>query len=331
VLAPVRTDTMIDPIVGRSRSHRHLLAQKLALMATGRQTESSPADALPSPFSGNTLNHLVRFAIIDGPPYNGRIASDSLVETARGDNPLVPQPVDRLTTPYLLFAADVDAPGDGSTALRAYTGKLWATMKEDLLVIFGHCVGFDGIDTPDKFHDYIRLCQVETTMPFNDYWPDGLAVGNPALPAASLLKWAAIVALGAFGVWALALLLNGVLTVVRQKGDFARAMADAAGWGAIVVLLLFAVMFILAYGLYRWIIAKGLTPFPAAPGSDLPSVLKALFVQQNFTRFVIEAQGLDEATLQARFDAFLAAVKPGEAEPTQQPGEIRAPTVDWAR
>jgi len=71
-------------------------------------------DALPSPFSGNTLNHLVRFAIIDGPPYNGRIASDSLVETARGDNPLVPQPVDRLTTPYLLFAADVDAHVAGS-------------------------------------------------------------------------------------------------------------------------------------------------------------------------------------------------------------------------
>jgi len=54
-------------------------------------------------------------------------------------------------------------------------------------------------------------------------------------------------------------------------------------------------------------------------------------VQQNFTRFVIEAQGLDEATLQARFGAFLAAVKPGKAEPTQQPGEIRAPAVDWVR
>ena len=25
VLAPIRTDTMIDPIIGRSRSHRHLL------------------------------------------------------------------------------------------------------------------------------------------------------------------------------------------------------------------------------------------------------------------------------------------------------------------
>ena len=32
VLAPIRVDLIVDPIPGRSRSHRHQLAQKLALL-----------------------------------------------------------------------------------------------------------------------------------------------------------------------------------------------------------------------------------------------------------------------------------------------------------
>ena len=68
VLAPIRVDIMIDPDeIGRSRSHRQLLAQKLALLATGKQTAESPPNAKPSPFSFNSLNHLARFVIIHGP------------------------------------------------------------------------------------------------------------------------------------------------------------------------------------------------------------------------------------------------------------------------
>ena len=38
-----------------------------------------------------------------------------------------------------------------------------------------------------------------------------------------------------------------------------------------------------------------------------------------------------DAALHARFGAFLSAVKPGHASPTQPPGEVRAPHVEWAR
>ncbi len=169
VLAPIRVDLIVDKIPGRSRSHRHQLAQKLALLATGRQTAASPPDAWPSPFAANTLNHLARFVIIGGPPYNGRLSGDTLLGVVRNINPLTPQPVDRLSVPYLLFAADIDAAGDGDAALRVYTDKLWATMNKDLVEIFKHCAGFDGVDTTEKFNSYIRKCQVETTMPFNDY------------------------------------------------------------------------------------------------------------------------------------------------------------------
>jgi hypothetical protein len=35
--------------------------------------------------------------------------------------------------------------------------------------------------------------------------------------------------------------------------------------------------------------------------------------------------------LHARFGAFLAAVQPAAASPTQPPGEVRAPAVEWAQ
>jgi hypothetical protein len=330
VLAPIRVDTMVDPIVGRSRSHQQMLAQKLALMHTGRQTAASPKNAKPSPFAANTLNHVARFVIIGGPAFNGRSSGDTLVSVARSIDPLTPQPVDRLNMPYLLFAADIDAAGDGVAALRVYTDTLWATMKHDLSVIFGHCAGFEGVNTAEEFHAYILRCQLETTMPFNDYWPDGLDVGSAQLPTGAL-KWAAISAGAALALWTVALLINGVLTAFGAGGIFAEVVAKIAAWGAIVVPLLIGLAVLAGYGLYRWILQRGPAPFPAAPGSDLPSVLKALFVQQQFTRFVIETQGLDDATLHRRFGAFLDAVQPSKPAPTQPPGEIRAPAVEWVR
>lgn len=332
VLAPIRTDTLLDDIPGRSRSHRAQLAQKLAMLATGRQTAASPADAWASPFSRNTLNHLARFVIIDDPAFNGRHSEDTLLALVKNTNPLEPQPFDRLSTPYLLFAADIDAqgPGDGEAALKTYTATLWATMDTDLEVIFGHCVGFNGINNAGDFHDYIKACQIETTMPFNDYWPDGLKAGDAALPLGAT-KAAGIAAVAALGLWLLAIVVNGLLTLFGVDSGFADTVRDIVGWGVIVVPLLLLVLLAVLFGLYRWVMNKGAQPFPTAPGSDLPTVLKALFLQQHFTRLAIEAQGLDDEGLHARFGAFMAAVRPAEATPTQPPGEMSAPRVEWSR
>jgi hypothetical protein len=329
VLAPIQVDTMVGPVVGRSYSHQHQLAQKLALMATGRQTAASPANAWPSPFAKNQLNHFARFVIINGPAFNGRVSPDTLLAAVRGINPLTPQPVDLLNTPYLLFAADIDAP-DGEASVRAYTDTLWRTMPEDLKIIFGHCEGFEGVDTPETFYDYIKCCQVETTMPFNDYWPDGLAVPRAKLPTAPVL-WAAAIAGVAMAAWLSALFVNGMFAVLGIDGGFAQFLGKVAAFGAIVVPLLIGVMLLAAFGLLRWVLQRGSVPFPTAPGADLPTVLKALFLQQQFTRFAIEVQGLDENALYQRFGAFLGAVRPSEAEPTQKAGEVRAPAVEWPR
>jgi hypothetical protein len=75
------------------------------------------------------------------------------------------------------------------------------------------------------------------------------------------------------------------------------------------------------------IIRRGQTPFPTSPGSDLPTVLKSPYLQQHFTPFAIDAEGLSDAELHGRFGAFLSTVKPGHP-----PGEVRAPgeARDWA-
>ena len=303
-LAPVVTlpGDPLRPATTGERRERRALAQTLAMLPTGQQTDGSPPDAPPSPFARNTLNHFARFAVIDQPTFNGRVSGDSLVALVRKTDPLVPQKVDRLASPFLLFAADIDAPGDPETALRAYTAELWRTMRAELEDIFGHCAGFAGTDTAEKFHGYIKRCQVETTMPFNDYWLDGLKV-TPGQPVSNVaLALAAVVAIAALVLW---------------------------HWAAVPWLLLGAVIGV--YLIWRSIIARGQQPFPSAPGGDLPSVLKSLYLQQQFTRFAIEAQGLDDAALYARFAAFAGATQPDFSTPAQPAGAVRSDDTEWAR
>jgi hypothetical protein len=59
------------------------------------------------------------------------------------------------------------------------------------------------------------------------------------------------------------------------------------------------------------------------------SILKALYLQQNFVRFAVETQGADHPTLHRRFGEFLAQHAPSNVErPTQKPGVIKS---EWVR
>ena len=130
VLAPIRVDIMIDLDEIRPFALAPAAAGAEAGVARQRHDRrpASPPDARPSPFS---LEHPEPPGPLRDHPwaslqrahvgrYAGRRAYASV-------NPLAPQPVDQLGTPYLLFAADIDAPAEGD-ALRAYTDTLWATM-----------------------------------------------------------------------------------------------------------------------------------------------------------------------------------------------------------
>jgi hypothetical protein len=330
VLVPVRLDTAIDPFDAGSRSHRHLLAERLALIPTGRQTAASDPLGPESPFARNMLNHFARFVMIDGPAYNGRNSGDTVIGVLKGTDPLVGQPVDG-THPYLLFAADVDASGDADATLKTYTATLWETMGAEIRGIFQHCVGFDSVRDAAGFHAYIQLCQIETTMPFNDYWLDGMPVG--ASGAASQLPHYVKMAVSAFTAYVIALFcvvaLHFALVAFGVEDSLSDLAARLAAWGSIGLAAVLCIALLALYGAYRWALGRGAQPLPTAPGSDLPSVLKSLFLQQQFVRFVLETQGSSDQTIHARFGAFLGATAPQSPSPSQSPGEIASPATGW--
>ena len=93
-------------------------------------------------------------------------------------------------------------------------------------------------------------------------------------------------------------------------------------WASLVALALTGAM---GAWLYYYLVDKAQAPLPTAPDSDLPSVLKALYLQQHFTDFVIAQQGAEDASLYAAFKAFVDDHQPADtADPTQPPGVIAA-------
>ena len=69
------------------------MRRALALMPTAQQSPASVAAGRSSPFSFNDRNHFVRFAVIDAVAYNGRDASDGLVQAIRRPDMNKLQPV----------------------------------------------------------------------------------------------------------------------------------------------------------------------------------------------------------------------------------------------
>ena len=288
VLAPVRMDSVL--IDGQSHARRHLIREVLAAMPAGEATVASQGNGNGSPFARGTRTHFVRIFVLDDVVFNGRIAADTLLKA---------QPVDRLTTPFLIFIVDFDADSGGESELNSYLTELWNNASAELTQIFQHCVGFEGVTTAQQFRGYIGKCQVETTMPFNDYWST-----SPALTDLSLMPYLAAAGAGVIaGIAGLAL---------RQH------------W---LVLLGMLVLLPAVYLGYRKVMDVGQEPFPRSPppgpGPDLPTVLKALYLQRAFTDLAIGAQGQGDRIVFDSFGAFIEANRPDEiAAPTQEPGVI---------
>ena len=319
MLAPVRLGTSEG---ARRFSWRQTLLDTLAMLPNSQVGATTKDDEASSPFTRNTMTHLARFVLIDAPPYNGRVSGDTLVEKIRQVDPTLHQPVDSFPAPYLLFAADFDAPDGSDASLRTFTDMLWATMRPELTRIFACCYGFD-VATAEDFFRYVRACQVETTFPFNDYWrPADLA----QMPADLPLPTEALGVVGRYvkpiaavvGLWALCFLY----AAVGPAGGLHGTASSVAHWGGLVLLLV-----LLGIGGYlAWLCnafkAKAQVAFPR--GAQLPDVLKSIYLQQRFLEFVIANQGRAPAELHAAFGRFVRDHDPAnEAAPTQAPGVIR--------
>jgi hypothetical protein len=300
-LLPIGTAPIVAPD-GVTRLPVQMLREKLFHLPTARQSGGAQESGPNSPFARNRRTHFARLVVIDDTVFNGRDPANALSVPLTGKSPLVAQPVDQLNAPYLLFSADFDVGPDGD-GLDSYLDELYATMGEELRDLFRQCVGFAEVTNAESFRRYVKRCQIETTMPFNDYW-----IEDPKLPSLSIPLLLAPTALAA-----LAALVAGAAWLLGCRGWPWGWVALAAAAAAILFILL----------AYRVVLWRGRRPFATAPQSDLKSILKGLFLQPRFLRFAIAMQGQDDATVHAEFGRFLAANQPRNLdEPTQSPGVI---------
>ncbi len=306
-LIPVRCGPLQRPD-GSFTTPSQLLREALASLPTAQQSPASVDAGFSSPFSRCGRTHFARAVLIDQPMYNGRDGGNALVQALRKVNLLAAQPVDHLQCPYLMFNADFDARQDEPDGgLASWASGLWARTEPELRAIFAPCLGFDAVTDGSAFAEWLKRCQIETTMSFNDYYepmPDlhgyTLAgVGRAIATGTGLLSALALAALMLWRASAWWLLLALPVALVASVGG-----------------VLFA--------LWR----KGHQAFPAGDGTDLPSVLKALHVQQHFALLAADLQGADDATVHRRFADFVQRLQPGSvAGPTQAPGVIRSDGV----
>ena len=385
-LLPISTREVVDHD-GQRSSPVHMVRDRLALLATAHQ--SPDTDALPviSPFAGCLKTHFARMAVIEDTIYNGRTAGDAILDSSV---PTTPRPMDELPGPYLMLVIDFDAPEGSHAELRDYLREMWTNMRVELEPIFSNCFGYSKkVSGADSFADYIIACQVETTMPFNDYWTDapqlpslskiGLGLFVAAVFAAASVgfyallrlaglmhamsgqeKWSAAIVLLAIGagiycayrqvMWVRdrsnPMALNSDLPAIAKAAAAAATFALSAlaagtfiyialrlvGWmppawpwafGAAMLGLYAAGIAAAIAAIYALVMVRGGKAFPAAPDSDLKTILKALYLQRQFIRLAIDVQGAAAQSLYDAFGNFLKTTQPGNlASPRQAAGTI---------
>jgi hypothetical protein len=320
-LIPIKSAEYLEQD-GRKNSPVHMVRNALAVLPKARQSPVTEQTGFNSPFARNTRTHFARLFVIDDVINNGRNPVNAL-KVAIGSrlgqasavrlNPTTQQPYDQLSQPYLVFVADFDASSSDDGELKSYLCELWQTMRKELCSILEYCEGFDCKNaSAETFYEYVKSCQVETTMSFNDYEYRFDTPGLRSISIPLLVAWAAAAALAA-----LAGLLGTLIAVIRAWPDFDTLT---------ILWIVFAVLgLVLLYVLHHYVLRCGGRPFATVPNTDLPSILKALYLQRRFTQFAIDSQGLDEASLHAGFAKFLVDHKPDDVVAcTQVPGVIRS-------
>ena len=151
--------TTLCPILGPGAKHDKddcLVGQSCAACVRDRlqaweRHENSPMAKVPN-------TYLCRFFVLDDVVYEGNPARH-----------------DRLASKYLVFTANFHG------ELEPYLLGMWAAIAPQIVRIWEHCVGFEGVDGAAKFVAYIKRCQVTTTFYFNGSTDDSLAEQLKAL------------------------------------------------------------------------------------------------------------------------------------------------------
>ncbi|MEB3270110.1 MAG: hypothetical protein VKJ44_00445 [Synechococcus sp.] len=288
-------------------SHLQALREILAILPrenaaldpgrSGRDAATSAIDEAAAPFSRDLHTHFCRLVVIDDLTFVGRQHQDPILTLYR-QNPVIPRPVDHLPCAFLALIVEFDAPDGSRQSLRNYLHGLWQVMAEELTEIFQHCVGFDPELPAESFQRQVLAGQLETTLSFHDYyWQDEHRLPNQ---------------------WPRVLRPPLIVAAIGLSLLFWLGPAGGLRW-----LLLGLSLPALLFWCYRRILKVGMEPFPAAPRSDLRSVLKGLYLQRKFIDFMIANQGVSAETLQAEFLQFIDNHRPHSlSAPTQAPGSI---------
>ena len=281
VLAPIRLGHRDYSDV----SHVAQLRIDLRRLPTARQDKVTRDAPECSAFAKVPVVHFARFFVLDQLVYNGREPTNAVYNLLKGKNLAKAEKVDQFEHAWLVMTVDMDAPDGSEASLRACSDQLWLHMETELRQIFGHCLGFDdmSIRNAADWFGYLKRCQVSTTMPFNDYWTGDW-------PASPLGRWIRLAAVASAGL--------AVAAGVSGLWPF--------GW----ISLILSALLLWGLAIIGCVLKLGTTPFPKAPDSDLPSVLKALHVQQRFSRMAMAQQGADAASLHIAFGALINSEKP---------------------
>ncbi len=95
-----------------------------------------------SPLSEVSIVHMARFVIVDRLAYQG-----------------LPAKVDTLKSDYLLFVCDFDG-----YSVDTLIHAMVRNMAGQVTGIWGHCVGFPGIQSCDRLAVYFEQCQLKTNL-----------------------------------------------------------------------------------------------------------------------------------------------------------------------
>lgn len=303
--------TMFAPIrlghnAANTNSHIAQLRIELRWLPTAHQDRVTRDAPECSAFATVPGVHFARFFVLDQLVYNGRKPTNAVYNLLAGRNLVEAEQVDQFEHAWLVMTLDMDAPDGSEASLRACSDQLWLHMETELRQIFGHCEGFDDktIQNASDWFSYLKRCQVTTTMPFNDYWTGDW-------PASPLGRWIRVAAVAVAGL-ALAAGLSGTWPF---------------GW----ISLTLSAVFIWVLAIIACVLKLGTTPFPKAPDSDLPSVLKALHIQRTFSHMALRQQGADAASLHGEFGKFINKERPTDLTRPTHPAGCLPPAAKASR
>lgn len=291
--------------------------------------EAPRGEARPVLFSTNDRTHFARLLVVDDLAYNGRRQGDTLIGVMRdllASNGWTKvaiadrENVDHLPHPYLLVVLDFDAPNGHADSVETYLRELWATMEQEWTLILRHCRGFE-LEPRWRERSFVSLIldhEIESTFTFTAYpwaaakaerWQPSGHAREPSKGRAPLRRLRQILSL--------LLLIGGLVALL---------MSDIPIWriGLIALLIGLTVLPLV----WQQLLRRANRPWPSQPGTDLRSVLKALYLQGAFLEMAEAWQNRDPArqhSLRRHFRDFLHDVKPRDLDdPSLRPGRIHA-------